>query len=136
MSESLQQDCGPSLFVPLDLQARVKQSRQVEALMDGPEAVPGLAESEDEVYEDAREKKIRKKDMKAAKYTAKPTASPMEEAVVAGPRKVTREVDQNRGLTPHRRKDTKNPRVKVIHPSPKSGPFSQHISAVKTWISL
>lgn len=65
------------------------------------------------MYEEAKESKKRKKAAKAAMYDAAPTQPPQEEILVAGPRKVTREVDQNRGLTPHRRKDMKNPRVKV-----------------------
>ena len=85
----------------------------MEDLDGGPEGLNGLSDSDNEVYEEAREKKKRKKDAKTAKYAAKPTAPPLEEEVIAGPRKVTREVDQNRGLTPHRRKDMKNPRVKV-----------------------
>lgn len=96
----------------LQLQARVKQSQHSELFNDAPE-VDGLSGSDNEVYEEARDKKKRKKEAKIAKYAAKPSAPPLEEELVAGPRKVTREVDQNRGLTPHRRKDMKNPRVKV-----------------------
>ena len=85
---------------------------------------------EDEAYEEAHESKKRKKAAKAAKYTAAPAQPPLEEALITGPRKVTREVDQNRGLTPHRRKDMKNPRVKVIyrdHPTAAwSHPFLIH----------
>ena len=96
-------------------QARVKQNQQATApgrnefdLQDA-----GLIDSDNEAYEEAREKKQKKKATKSAKYTAVPTHAPMEEEVLPGPRKVTKEVDQNRGLTPHRRKDMKNPRVKV-----------------------
>ena len=32
-----------------------------------------------------------------------------------GARKVSRAVEKNRGLTPHRRRDIKNPRVKARH---------------------
>lgn len=110
---SMQISVGIQLLMLVKLQARVKQSRQAEAFDEQPEMMNGLGNSEDEVYEEAREKKKRKKDAKTSKYAVKPTAPPLEEEVVAGPRKVTREVDQNRGLTPHRRKDMKNPRVKV-----------------------
>ena len=103
----------PSLLILTILQARAKQSQQVADLEAGAEGINGLSDSDNEVYEAAREKKKRKKDAKTAKYAATPTAPPLEEELVAGPRKVTREVDQNRGLTPHRRKDMKNPRVKV-----------------------
>ena len=73
----------------------------------------GLDDSDNEVYEEASRKKKQKKANKEAKYAAAPTLPPMEDEAVPGPRKVTREVDKNRGLTPHRRKDQKNPRVKV-----------------------
>lgn len=71
-------------------------------------------EEDNEVYQEEMQRRAKRKATKSSKYSAAPTHAPMEEELVAGPRKVTKEVDQNRGLTPHRRKDLKNPRVKVI----------------------
>ena len=95
------------------VQARVKQKHQAQALAEGPDELAGVNDEDNELYEEVKESKKRKKAAKDAKYGAAPARAPAEDEVVAGPRKVTREVDQNRGLTPHRRKDMKNPRVKV-----------------------
>jgi U3 small nucleolar RNA-associated protein 3 len=45
---------------------------------------------------------------KVAPMTAVPNADPM----ASGARHITGDMDRNRGLTPHRRKDLKNPRKK------------------------
>lgn len=68
---------------------------------------------ENELYNDAVKQTERKKAEKQAKYKARPTAVPLEDETEEGPRKLSKAVEQNRGLTPHRRKDAKNPRVKV-----------------------
>ena len=47
------------------------------------------------------------------KYAAQPLHPPVAAAETEGPRAISRAVEKNRGLTPHRRKDIKNPRVKV-----------------------
>ena len=71
------------------------------------------SDSDDEVYREAEKKSRSQKAAKAAKYSAPALHVPLEEETVAGPRKATKAVENNRGLTPHRRKDIKNPRVKV-----------------------
>lgn len=47
------------------------------------------------------------------RYTAPALPPPLPDATVEGARKVSRAVEKNRGLTPHRRRDIKNPRVKA-----------------------
>ena len=47
-------------------------------------------------------------------YGAKPLHPPRAELQSEGPRAISKAVEKNRGLTPHRRKDIKNPRVKVL----------------------
>ena len=46
-------------------------------------------------------------------YGAKPLKPPRPDPESEGPRAISKAVEKNRGLTPHRRKDIKNPRVKV-----------------------
>ena len=46
-------------------------------------------------------------------YGAKPLQPPRPDPEAEGPRAISKAVEKNRGLTPHRRKDIKNPRVKV-----------------------
>ena len=50
------------------------------------------------------------------KYAAQPLHPPLAAAETEGPRAISRAVEKNRGLTPHRPKDIKNPRVKVTLP--------------------
>ena len=68
---------------------------------------------DDPLYQAAASKSRGKKVARAEKYSAPAMPPPLEDEMADGPRKVSRVVEQNRGLTPHRRKDTKNPRVKV-----------------------
>ncbi|KAK9904141.1 hypothetical protein WJX75_005357 [Coccomyxa subellipsoidea] len=56
----------------------------------------------------AQNKKAARKD----KYAVAPSFPPLPDEVVEGARPINRSVEKNRGLTPHRRKDIKNPRVR------------------------
>lgn len=73
---------------------------------------------EDEFYRSVRvekeAKKAAKKEEEQAKRRAKERTAhpPLEEPQTRGARAVTKEILKNRGLTPYRRKDQKNPRVK------------------------
>ena len=74
------------------------------------------APAEDPFYAQAAEAAKGRKKQKSSKYSAGPTLPPLTEPESEGPRKVSRAVEKNRGLTPHRRRDLKNPRVKVCQP--------------------
>lgn len=77
-------------------------------LEDGPPS------SEDEEYAKARKIAHGKRAAKQVTYTAASLQPPLHDVQIEdGHRKISSAVDRNRGLTPHRRKDTKNPRVKV-----------------------
>lgn len=97
------------------LQAQQKRSRLEDDSLPQPKKKqrPDLSDSDDDVYREAEERSKSQKAAKSAKYTAPAAHMPLEEETVGGPRKVTKAVERNRGLTPHRRKDIKNPRVKV-----------------------
>lgn len=68
---------------------------------------------EDPFYVSAAQQAQGRKKQKADKYTAPAPRPPLAEPETQGPRKVSKAVEKNRGLTPHRRRDLKNPRVKV-----------------------
>jgi U3 small nucleolar RNA-associated protein 3 len=51
-----------------------------------------------------------KKAAKASKKAPRALQPPRPDPEAAEPRAITAEIQKNRGLTPHRRKDTKNPR--------------------------
>ena len=72
-----------------------------------------LESDDDNAYAEAERVMHRKKAAKSAKYSAPALQPPLQDEQINGARKVTKAVEKNRGLTPHRRKDTKNPRVKV-----------------------
>lgn len=72
---------------------------------------------EDPFYAEAAEAARSKKKHKRDTYTAPVTRPPLALPEAEGPRKVSKAVEKNRGLTPHRRRDLKNPRVKVGTPS-------------------
>ncbi|CAK0782908.1 hypothetical protein CVIRNUC_006103 [Coccomyxa viridis] len=67
---------------------------------------------EDAFYTQAVELGRSKKSARKDKYSAAPSFPPMADQTVEGARPVSKAVEKNRGLTPHRRKDIKNPRVK------------------------
>eukprot|EP00898_Chlorokybus_atmophyticus_P006287 jgi/Chlat1/665/Chrsp104S01144 len=76
---------------------------------------PGASDgeaSEDEVYKQAQEQSRKKKQAKQELY-AKPANIPMEEDTPEGKRGISYQISKNKGLTPHRRKDAKNPRKKL-----------------------
>ncbi|KAL2629616.1 hypothetical protein R1flu_014302 [Riccia fluitans] len=66
---------------------------------------------EDEFYMEAKQMKEAKKAAKLAKYSRE-TSAPSVEEDADGKRNITNMMEKNRGLTPHRKKLTKNPRKK------------------------
>lgn len=67
---------------------------------------------EDEFYVAARETATAKKRARQEAHAPSPLAPPLEEPRSDRARGVTTEIQKNRGLTPHRNKDLKNPRKK------------------------
>ncbi|KAF4617526.1 hypothetical protein D9613_006056 [Agrocybe pediades] len=74
----------------------------------------GGAESPDEYYELVKKKSQDQKAKKKAEYEEAHGLErvPLEEGGSTGPRSLTRAILTNRGLTPHRPKSVRNPRVK------------------------
>ena len=70
-------------------------------------------DEEDGLYAKVAAEAAAKRAAKRQKYTAPALPPPLEDAKIEGPRRVSAAVEKNRGLTPHRRRDIKNPRVKV-----------------------
>ncbi|CAK9221969.1 unnamed protein product [Sphagnum troendelagicum] len=66
---------------------------------------------EDDFYIQAKQLKEAKQAAKAAKYS-RTLLSPVEELDADGKRQITYQMEKNRGLTPYRKKATKNPRKK------------------------
>lgn len=71
-------------------------------------------DSPDEYYELVKKKTKEKKEQKKAEYEALQAASKPDISTedVSGPRSLTRAIMANKGLTPHRPKSVRNPRVK------------------------
>ena len=92
--------------------AALKRSREEEEFDDdsGPEQ-GGDFDDDGEYLAVAARSKATKAARKAA-FAAPAPHVPLARSEAAGPRAITRDVEKNRGLTPHRRKDIKNPRVK------------------------
>ncbi|KAK9829724.1 hypothetical protein WJX72_007528 [[Myrmecia] bisecta] len=67
---------------------------------------------EDEVYKAAKTAAVSKKKARKELYKRPDPLPPLADPTAEGARKITTEIDKNRGLTPHRRKDMKNPRKK------------------------
>ncbi|PSC73947.1 Something about silencing 10 [Micractinium conductrix] len=67
---------------------------------------------EDEFYAAAKEAAVAKKSKRREAYLHPETLPPVEDPTTAAARGITRDIEKNRGLTPHRRKDMKNPRKK------------------------
>ncbi|EFJ35661.1 hypothetical protein SELMODRAFT_405212 [Selaginella moellendorffii] len=66
---------------------------------------------EDEFYKETKERKLAKKAAKAAEVSKNPVVK-AEEETYTGKRLITEEMVKNRGLTPYRKKLSKNPRKK------------------------
>lgn len=77
-----------------------------------------MRDGEDEYYDMVAQKSQAKRTDKAARYEALAKAAKGErvvESATAGPdgkRQITYQIQKNKGLTPHRRKEVRNPRVK------------------------
>lgn len=73
---------------------------------------------EDEYYDMVAHGAAKKRDDKAARYEALAKARKGERVVEAeqvgadGKRQITYQIQKNKGLTPHRKKEVRNPRVK------------------------
>ncbi|PRW45524.1 Something about silencing 10 [Chlorella sorokiniana] len=97
------------------------RARQQAALDEdeGPEELGGRGggskrreREEDDFYQEAKAAAAAKKSKRKEAYTYAETLPPAEDPTAAGARGITRDIEKNRGLTPHRRKDIKNPRKK------------------------
>ncbi|KAJ9122682.1 hypothetical protein QFC24_004111 [Naganishia onofrii] len=91
-----------------------KDRKRAREVMEAEEAV----EADDGYYELVKKRKTEAKhsrkeeyDANAARAIAEQRQDEAEEAS-SGPRALTRSIEKNRGLTPHRKKSTRNPRVK------------------------
>eukprot|EP00887_Chlorella_sp_A99_P005929 scaffold29.g5929.t1 len=67
---------------------------------------------EDEFYREAKAAAAGRKAARREAYSRPEPLPPVEDPTAADARKITRDIEKNRGLTPHRRKDLKNPRKK------------------------
>jgi U3 small nucleolar RNA-associated protein 3 len=91
-----------------------------------------------------------KKSMKAGRSTQSPLHPPLKDPQAIEPRKISREILKNRGLTPHHRKDLKNPRKRqrerhakaekrrkgqVMEVKTNTGPYAGEASGIKERVS-
>lgn len=67
---------------------------------------------EDDFYKSAKEQSQLKKAAKASKYDRGTGRFAAEDALAEGKRGINKQIEMNKGLTPHRKKAIKNPRVK------------------------
>ncbi|CAA7050503.1 unnamed protein product [Microthlaspi erraticum] len=67
-------------------------------------------EPEDELYKQVKRKREAKRAAKAGIYSWEPAAMPSEPETVDGKRLISKQILSNRGMTPVRNKDKKNPR--------------------------
>lgn len=68
--------------------------------------------SEDPFYEEIRQNRGSNKQRRNESYLYPDLLPPSKEVTTSGARKISTAIEKNRGLTPHRRKDLKNPRKK------------------------
>eukprot|EP00850_Spirogloea_muscicola_P012625 SM000082S22867 [mRNA] locus=s82:298697:302736:- [translate_table: standard] len=109
-------------------------------------------DGEDEFYTAAKERRAANIAAKAAKYGRGEPATPMpaEDSKVDGKRNISYQIEKNRGLTPHRKKLTKNPRKKyklahakavvrrggqVREARPQSAPYGGEATGIKSGLS-
>ena len=97
--------------------AALKRSRQEEEEFGDDDGGGGGGSGPEEDYDDgeylaAAARSRASKAARRAAFAAPAPHVPLARADAEGPRAITRDVEKNRGLTPHRRKDIKNPRVK------------------------
>ncbi|TFK52293.1 hypothetical protein OE88DRAFT_1657479 [Heliocybe sulcata] len=82
----------------------------------GADESDGEAEGDDQdgYYALVKKKKEKRKEAKKKEYEAQKAASrpDFDDAAASGPRALTRAILKNKGLTPHRSKSVRNPRVK------------------------
>ena len=90
---------------------RAAKRARAAAEADGGDGGRPAEREEDAFYRSAKEKAARKKAKKAAKYKVE-SFPPQADEAADGKRGITYEIDKNRGLTPHRSKQLKNPRKK------------------------
>lgn len=67
---------------------------------------------EDPFYEEIKQSRESGKQRRKEAYLYPDLLPPSKEATTGGARKISTSIEKNRGLTPHRRKDLKNPRKK------------------------
>lgn len=90
------------------------EMQKVSKFHDGEEGIEEKGEidlNEDEFYQAAKQMKDAKYAAKALVYSRAPSAAPEVEAE-SGKRHISYQMEKNKGLTPHRKKLTKNPRKK------------------------
>ncbi|KAK7056705.1 something about silencing protein 10 [Paramarasmius palmivorus] len=98
-----------------DAKARLEKQGGMDLDDIEPEArEDGFEEDEDGYYDLIARKSKEKKEKKKAEYEAARAGrlDGMDENGVSGPRSLTRAIMANKGLTPHRSKSVRNPRVK------------------------
>ncbi|KAI5452762.1 something about silencing protein 10 [Naganishia albida] len=88
-----------------------KRAREVMEADDAVEADDGYYDLVKKRKTEAKQAKKEEYDSSAAQAIAQQRQDEAEEAST-GPRSLTRSIEKNRGLTPHRKKSTRNPRVK------------------------
>ena len=90
----------------------VKRSRTEAAFGGGGRGGGGDSDADDGEYAAAATAARAAKAARRAAYALPAPHPPLAPLTADGPRAITRAVEKNRGLTPHRRRDIKNPRVK------------------------
>jgi U3 small nucleolar RNA-associated protein 3 len=89
----------------------MQRAQQME--MDDYDDEPRPSIAEDPEYDNAATLRDRKRQAKEEKYARGPGTIAVPEEDVSGKREIGHTIMNNRGLTPHRSKETKNPRVRL-----------------------